>query len=211
VAVTDALVAFSHQHSDIKVNVRMIASLDELESSQADCALHSGRGRTQNYICRHIRSLPSVLVAHPNMVATSKLSDDDVMAGRLITCEYTNAVFMEHRLSRQTRTLSFTDTLVVAHQSTVLSATLAGFGVAVLPYEIASRYLADGVLAEISEEWEPRASELFVTYKSRLLPLRARSLIEALCKYNYSTKVFDRSGGASDQLSQSRSPLAVGL
>jgi DNA-binding transcriptional LysR family regulator len=210
VAVTDALVAFSQQHSDVKVNIRLLGSLDELESSHADCALHSGQGRTQNYICRHIRSLPSVLVAHPDVVATSKLGDDDVMAQRLISCERTSTVLMEHRLSRHSRTFSFLDTLAVAHQSTVLSATLAGFGVAVLPYEIAGRYLAEGLLAEISEEWEPRASELFVTYKSRLLPLRARLLIDALCNYSYRTKVFDRSLVKSARVFQQRSLIAVG-
>jgi len=191
VAVADALVAFSRQHSDVKVNVRVIGSLDQLELSHADCALHFGQGRTQNYICRHIRSLPCVLVARPDVLATIRLGDEDVLAQRLISCERTSTVLMEHRLSRHSRAFSFLDTLVVAHQSTVLSATLAGMGVAVLPYEIAGRYLAEGVLAEISEEWEPRTSELFVTYKSRLLPLRARLLIDGLCKYSYSRKAFE--------------------
>ena len=210
IAVADALVAFSRDHSDVKVNVRLIGSLDQLESSKADCALHSGPGRTQNYICRHIRSLPSVLVAHPNVVATSKLRDDDVMAERLISCESKSTVYMEHRVSRQSRTVSFLDSLVVAHQSTVLSATLAGFGVAVLPYEIAGRYLAEGVLAELSAEWEPRASELFVTYKSRMLPLRARLLIDALCKYSYRSKVFDIYPVQTIQVTQERQLLASG-
>jgi DNA-binding transcriptional LysR family regulator len=181
--VAELLVAYP----DIKVEVVTDSSLTDIAAERFDAGIRLGEQVAQDMVAVPIGppmrmavvGTPAYLAARPSVKTPRDLTEHDCINLRLMT--HGGLYAWEFEKGRHVLNVRVEGRLTFNSSRQAIEAVLAGFGLACLPEDMVSRYVVEGKLQRVLEDWCPPFPGFHLYYPSRRQPSPAFSLlVEAL-------------------------------
>lgn len=174
-------------YPDIKVEVVTDSSLTDIAAERFDAGIRLGEQVAQNMVAVPIGppmrmavvGTPAYLAARPSVKTPRDLTEHDCINLRLMT--HGGLYAWEFEKGRHVLNVRVEGRLTFNSSRQAIEAVLAGFGLACLPEDMVSRYVVEGKLQRVLEDWCPPFPGFHLYYPSRRQPSPAFSLlVEAL-------------------------------
>ncbi|UTH76281.1 LysR family transcriptional regulator [Chromobacterium sp. IIBBL 290-4] len=173
-------------HPQLRLELKLNNSLDDLYSGMADLALRVGEQSDASLRQRRLGAVRTILVASPAYAAAHAMpgTPQELAAHKLLLAEPFERWKLRHRESGEEAVWPVEP--AVRTNDMLLTRRLAeeGAGIAVSPLSICHRQLADGRLVRVLGEWEIATRPVYAVWpERRVLPARVRMVLDALLEF----------------------------
>ncbi|MCD4505273.1 LysR family transcriptional regulator [Chromobacterium piscinae] len=178
-----AVAEFGERHPQLRVDLQLGDRAVNLIEERIDLAIRITNEPDPGLVGRRLCDCRSLLVAAPSYLARygAPLSPEDLERHRCLS--YSNFGRSEWKLNRggEERKVRVAGNISGNEASALLSAAVAGAGIAMQPSYLAAHHVSRGELVALLPEWQPIVLGIHALYPSRrLLPLALRSLLDFL-------------------------------
>jgi DNA-binding transcriptional LysR family regulator len=177
---------FSALYPDIRLEISVEATNVDIVANQFDAGIRlEGHIDRDMIAVRVSEKLRMAVVAAPSYLAQrgKPATPVDLQNHNCIRLRLSNGATLPWRLRGNDKQVEvhISGSLIANDMGLILAAALAGVGVIYGPREYVTRYLADGRLVPLLEEWTPLAGSWFLYYSSRRqTPAALQALIDFL-------------------------------
>ena len=179
-----AIEDFCARYPDIQVHIGVSDRPADLLGENIDCVLRAGEVKDPSLVARRLGDVHAVLCAAPAYLKRVGIPEhpSDLENGRHRVISYfSSGSVRDYVLLRRTERykLAATSTIAVNDVATMLSAALAGVGVAATSIVMATPHLDAGKLQVVLPEWSAGTWPLYVAYPpSRHVSAKLRVFID---------------------------------
>ncbi|HGS4461865.1 TPA: LysR family transcriptional regulator [Vibrio metschnikovii] len=163
----DAVEAFTDLHPQVTIDILASDRLAQLVDERIDIALRFTNQPDEQLIARRLFQVdtvacaaPTYLAQHQPIVQPSDLAEHNCF----VHLSHHKWEFLRHN---QTYSINVNGTIRANDMSLICRATLHGKGIALLPCDLANRYLKDRALIQILPDYHLATSALWAVYLSR--------------------------------------------
>jgi len=183
------LAKFLPRYPDVKVEIVIDYGLTDIVAERLDAGVRSGEQVAKGMIavrigpdiCMAVVGAPSYFARRPPPVTPQDLTDHTCINLRLPT--HGGLYAWEFQKGKREIKVRVDGQLILSGASSMLSAALAGFGLAYLPEALVAPHVSRGRLQRVLEEWcEPYAG-YHLYYPSRRQPSAAFALLVDALRY----------------------------
>lgn len=183
------LAKFLLQYPDIKVEIIIDYALTDIVAQRYDAGVRSGEQVAKDMIAVRIGpdirmavvGAPSYFAKRPLPQKPQDLTDHSCINLRLPT--YGGLYAWEFKKGNRELKVRVDGQLVLNRTAQMLTAALAGFGVAYVPEDLAQPHVAKGRLRRVLEDWCPPYSGYHLYYPSRRQTSPAFALLVKALRY----------------------------
>ena len=178
-AVTD----YVRLYPQVSIDLQMLDRTVNLVDERIDLAIRTSNDLDPNLIARKLTVCRSVLCASPAYLRERPAPQqvDELSRHNCLTHSYYGKSLWHFTLHGEDVSVPVQGNISANEASTLLSATLAGAGVSLLPSYQAGVYVQRGELVRLLPEAEPRLMNIYAVYASRKhMPATLRSMLDFL-------------------------------
>ena len=190
-AVTD----YVRLYPQVSIDLQMLDRTVNLVDERIDLAIRTSNDLDPSLIARKLTVCRSVLCASPAYLREhSALQQvDDLSGHNCLTHSYYGKSLWHFTCAGEELSVPVQGNISANEASTLLSATLAGAGVALLPSYQAGVFVQRGELVPLLPEAEPRLMNIYAVYASRKhMPASLRSMLDFLAERFTDEPVWDK-------------------
>ncbi|MEC4169150.1 MULTISPECIES: LysR family transcriptional regulator [unclassified Pseudomonas] len=178
-AVTD----YVRLYPQVSIDLQMLDRTVNLVDERIDLAIRTSNDLDPNLIARKLTVCRSVLCASPAYLRERPAPQqvDELSRHNCLTHSYYGKSLWHFTHHGEDVSVPVQGNISANEASTLLSATLAGAGVSLLPSYQAGVYVQRGELVRLLPEAEPRLMNIYAVYASRKhMPATLRSMLDFL-------------------------------
>ncbi|MCK1791351.1 LysR family transcriptional regulator [Pseudomonas violetae] len=181
--LADAMVAFVRRYPGVSIDLQMLDRTVNLVDERIDLAIRTSNDLDPNLIARRLTVCRSVICA-----AAAYLRDypapqrvEDLSQHNCLTHSYFGKSLWHFEQDGEPVSVAVQGNISANEASTLLRATLAGAGVAMLPSYQAGVHILSGELIRLLPQAEPRQMNIYAVYASRKhMPTTLRCMLDFL-------------------------------
>jgi DNA-binding transcriptional LysR family regulator len=181
--LADAMVAFVRRYPGVSIDLQMLDRTVNLVDERIDLAIRTSNDLDPNLIARRLTVCRSVICA-----AAAYLRDypapqrvEDLSQHNCLTHSYFGKSLWHFEQDGEPVSVAVQGNISANEASTLLRATLAGAGVAMLPSYQAGVHIFSGELIRLLPQAEPRQMNIYAVYASRKhMPTTLRCMLDFL-------------------------------
>ncbi|MBK5517094.1 LysR family transcriptional regulator [Pseudomonas sp. TH10] len=181
--LADAMAAFVRRYPGVSIDLQMLDRTVNLVDERIDLAIRTSNDLDPNLIARRLTVCRSVICAsaaylheHPAPKRVEDLSEHNCL-----THSYFGKSLWHFEQDGEPQSVTVQGNISANETSTLLRATLAGAGVAMLPSYQAGVHIVSGDLIRLLPQAEPRQMNIYAVYASRKhMPAALRSMLDFL-------------------------------
>ncbi|KAF1011403.1 MAG: HTH-type transcriptional regulator DmlR [Pseudomonas fluorescens] len=181
--LAQAMAEYVKRYPLVSVDLQMLDRTVNLVDERIDLAIRTSNDLDPNLIARKLTVCRSVICASPGYVVehAAPRKVEDLSRHNCLTHSYFGKSLWHFEEEGEQVSVPVTGNITANEASTLLSATLAGAGVAMLPSYQAGDYIRRGELVRLLPHAEPRQMNMYAVYASRKhMPTALRSLLDFL-------------------------------
>ena len=190
-AVTD----YVRLYPQVSIDLQMLDRTVNLVDERIDLAIRTSNDLDPSLIARKLTVCRSVLCASPAYMREHPAPQqvDDLSGHNCLTHSYYGKSLWHFTCAGEEVSVPVQGNISANEASTLLSATLAGAGVALLPSYQAGVFVQRGELVPLLPEAEPRLMNIYAVYASRKhMPASLRSMLDFLAERFTDEPVWDK-------------------
>ncbi|KEX92122.1 LysR family transcriptional regulator [Pseudomonas putida] len=181
--LADAMAAFVKRYPAVSIDLQMLDRTVNLVDERIDLAIRTSNDLDPNLIARRLTVCRSVICAAPAYLREHPAPRriEDLSLHNCLTHSYFGKNLWHFELDGEQVAMPVQGNISANEASTLLRATLAGAGVAMLPTYQAGVYIHSGELVRLLPRAEPRQMNVYAVYASRKhMPSALRCLLDFL-------------------------------
>lgn len=181
--LADAMAAFVKHYPGVSIDMQMLDRTVNLVDERIDLAIRTSNDLDPNLIARRLTVCRSVICAAPTYLREHPAPRriEDLSLHNCLTHSYFGKNLWHFELDGEQVAVPVQGNISANEASTLLRATLAGAGVAMLPTYQAGVYIHSGELVRLLPRAEPRQMNVYAVYASRKhMPSALRCLLDFL-------------------------------
>lgn len=178
-----AIADYVKRYPLVTVDLQMLDRTVNLVDERIDLAIRTSSGLDPNLIARRLTLCRSVVCASPAYLREHPTPQtvQDLARHNCLTHSYFGKSLWHFEQHGEPVSVPVHGTITANEASTLLTVTLAGAGVAMLPSYQAGAYIRSGELIRLLPTAEPRQMHIYAVYASRKhMPSALRSLLDFL-------------------------------
>jgi len=181
--LADAMAAFVEHYPGVSIDMQMLDRTVNLVDERIDLAIRTSNDLDPNLIARRLTVCRSVICAAPAYLREHPTPRqlEDLSQHNCLTHSYFGKNLWHFEREGEQVAVPVQGNISANEASTLLRATLAGAGVAMLPTYQAGVHIHSGELVRLLPEAEPRQMNVYAVYASRKhMPVALRCLVDFL-------------------------------
>lgn len=181
--LADAMAAFVKHYPGVSIDMQMLDRTVNLVDERIDLAIRTSNDLDPNLIARRLTVCRSVICAAPAYLREHPTPRqlEDLSQHNCLTHSYFGKNLWHFEREGEQVAVPVQGNISANEASTLLRATLAGAGVAMLPTYQAGVHIHSGELVRLLPEAEPRQMNVYAVYASRKhMPVALRCLVDFL-------------------------------
>jgi len=193
--LADAMAAYVKLYPGVSIDLQMLDRTVNLVDERIDLAIRTSNDLDPSLIARKLTVCRSVLCASPAYLREHPAPQqvDDLSGHNCLTHSYYGKSLWHFTCAGEEVSVPVQGNISANEASTLLSATMAGAGVALLPSYQAGVFVQRGELVRLLPEAEPRLMNIYAVYASRKhMPATLRSMLDFLAERFTDEPVWDK-------------------
>ena len=181
--LASAMAEYVKRYPGVNVDLQMLDRTVNLVDERIDLAIRMSNDLDPNLIARRLTVCRSVICASPQYLREHSipLRVEDLSRHNCLTHSYVGKSLWHFEQDGEPVAVPVQGNISANEASTLLQATIAGAGVAMLPSYQACAHLKNGELIRLLPHAEPRRMNMYAVYASRKhMPSALRSLLDFL-------------------------------
>lgn len=181
--LADAMTAYVKRYPGVSVDLQMLDRTVNLVDERIDLAIRTSNELDPNLIARRLTVCRSVICAAPAYLQAHSAPRrvEDLSRHNCLTHSYVGKSLWHFEQDGEPLSIPVQGNISANEASTLLRATIAGAGVAMLPTYQAGAHIHSGELVRLLPQAEPRLMNIYAVYASRKhMPAALRSLLDFL-------------------------------
>ncbi|WP_092201514.1 MULTISPECIES: LysR family transcriptional regulator [unclassified Pseudomonas] len=181
--LASAMADYVKRYPGVSVDLQMLDRTVNLVDERIDLAIRMSNDLDPNLIARRLTVCRSVICASPRYLRehSTPLRVEDLSRHNCLTHSYVGKSLWHFEQDGEQVSVPVQGNISANEASTLLQATIAGAGVAMLPSYQAGAHLKNGELIRLLPHAEPRRMNMYAVYASRKhMPSALRSLLDFL-------------------------------
>ncbi|WP_434561642.1 LysR family transcriptional regulator [Pseudomonas sp. Z5-35] len=178
-----AMADFVRRYPGVTVDLQMLDRTVNLVDERIDLAIRMSNDLDPNLIARRLTVCRSVICASPRYLREHPTPQrvEDLSRHNCLTHSYVGKSLWHFEQDGEPVSVPVQGNISANEASTLLQATIAGAGVAMLPSYQAGPHIQNGELERLLAHAEPRRMNMYAVYASRKhMPSALRSLLDFL-------------------------------
>lgn len=178
-----AMTEFVVRYPGVSVDLQMLDRTVNLVDERIDLAIRMSNDLDPNLIARRLTVCRSVICASPGYLREHPTPQrvEDLSRHNCLTHSYVGKSLWHFEQDGEQVSVPVQGNISANEASTLLQATIAGAGVAMLPSYQAGTHIKNGELIRLLPHAEPRRMNMYAVYASRKhMPSALRSLLDFL-------------------------------
>lgn len=181
--LADAMTAYVKRYPGVSVDLQMLDRTVNLVDERIDLAIRTTNELDPNLIARRLTVCRSVICAAPAYLQAHSAPRrvEDLSRHNCLTHSYVGKSLWHFEQDGEPLSIPVQGNISANEASTLLRATIAGAGVAMLPTYQAGAHIHSSELVRLLPQAEPRLMNIYAVYASRKhMPAALRSLLDFL-------------------------------
>ncbi len=181
--LASAMAEYVKRYPGVSVDLQMLDRTVNLVDERIDLAIRMSNDLDPNLIARRLTVCRSVICASPRYLGehSTPLRVEDLSRHNCLTHSYVGKSLWHFEQDGEQVSVPVQGNISANEASTLLQATIAGAGVAMLPSYQAGAHIKNGELTRLLPHAEPRRMNMYAVYASRKhMPSALRSLLDFL-------------------------------
>jgi DNA-binding transcriptional LysR family regulator len=181
--LADAMAAYVKRYPGVSIDLQMLDRTVNLVDERIDLAIRTSNDLDPNLIARRLTVCRSVVCAAPAYLQeqAAPLRVEELSQHNCLTHSYFGKSLWHFEEDGEPVSVPVQGNISANEASTLLRATLAGAGVAMLPTYQAGVHIHSGELVRLLPHAEPRQMSIYAVYASRKhMPAALRSMLDFL-------------------------------
>ena len=181
--LADAMAAFVRRYPGVSIDLQMLDRTVNLVDERIDLAIRTSNDLDPNLIARRLTVCRSVICASPAYLHEHPTPKrvEDLSEHNCLTHSYFGKSLWHFEQDGEPQSVTVQGNISANETSTLLRATLAGAGVAMLPSYQAGVHIVSGDLIRLLSQAEPRQMNIYAVYASRKhMPTTLRCMLDFL-------------------------------
>lgn len=181
--LADAMAAFVRRYPGFSIDLQMLDRTVNLVDERIDLAIRTSNDLDPNLIARRLTVCRSVICASPAYLHEHPAPKrvEDLSEHNCLTHSYFGKSLWHFEQDGEPQSVTVQGNISANETSTLLRATLAGAGVAMLPSYQAGVHIVSGDLIRLLPQAEPRQMNIYAVYASRKhMPTTLRCMLDFL-------------------------------
>ncbi len=181
--LADAMAAFVKRYPGVSIDLQMLDRTVNLVDERIDLAIRTSNDLDPNLIARRLTVCRSVICASPAYLHEHPAPQrvEDLSEHNCLTHSYFGKSLWHFEQDGEPQSVTVRGNISANEASTLLRATLAGAGVAMLPSYQAGVHIVSGELIRLLPQAEPRQMNIYAVYASRKhMPTTLRCMLDFL-------------------------------
>ena len=181
--LADAMAAFVRRYPGVSIDLQMLDRTVNLVDERIDLAIRTSNDLDPNLIARRLTVCRSVICASPAYLHEHPAPKrvEDLSEHNCLTHSYFGKSLWHFEQDGEPQSVTVQGNISANETSTLLRATLAGAGVAMLPSYQAGVHIVSGDLIRLLPQAEPRQMNIYAVYASRKhMPTTLRCMLDFL-------------------------------
>ncbi|MCP1457626.1 MULTISPECIES: LysR family transcriptional regulator [Pseudomonas] len=181
--LASAMAEYVKRYPGVSVDLQMLDRTVNLVDERIDLAIRMSNDLDPNLIARRLTVCRSVICASPQYLREhpTPLRVEDLSRHNCLTHSYVGKSLWHFEQDGEQVSVPVQGNISANEASTLLQATIAGAGVAMLPSYQAGAHIKNGELTRLLPHAEPRRMNMYAVYASRKhMPSALRSLLDFL-------------------------------
>ncbi|MFJ7794786.1 LysR family transcriptional regulator [Pseudomonas sp. NPDC096950] len=181
--LADAMADYVKRYPGVSIDMQMIDRTVNLVDERIDLAIRTSNDLDPNLIARRLTVCRSIICASPAYLEEHPTPErvEDLSQHNCLTHSYFGKSLWHFEQDGEQVSVPVQGNISANEASTLLRATMAGAGVAMLPSYQAGVYIHSGELIRLLPHAEPRQMNMYAVYASRKhMPATMRSMLDFL-------------------------------
>lgn len=181
--LADAMAAYVKRYPGVSIDLQMLDRTVNLVDERIDLAIRTSNDLDPNLIARRLTVCRSVICASPAYLREHPAPQrvEDLSLHNCLTHSYFGKSLWHFEQDGEPVSVPVQGNISANEASTLLRATMAGAGVAMLPSYLAGMHIHSGELIRLLPQAEPRQMNIYAVYASRKhMPVALRSMLDFL-------------------------------
>ncbi|WP_434560311.1 LysR family transcriptional regulator [Pseudomonas sp. R1-6] len=181
--LASAMAEYVQRYPGVSVDLQMLDRTVNLVDERIDLAIRMSNDLDPNLIARRLTVCRSVICASPRYLREHSTPQrvEDLSQHNCLTHSYVGKSLWHFEQDGEQLSVPVQGNISANEASTLLQATIAGAGVAMLPSYQAGPHIQNGELVRLLPHAEPRRMNMYAVYTSRKhMPSALRSLLDFL-------------------------------
>jgi DNA-binding transcriptional LysR family regulator len=181
--LADAMAAYVKRYPGVSIDMQMIDRTVNLVDERIDLAIRTSNDLDPNLIARRLTVCRSVICASPAYLEEHPAPQrvEDLSQHNCLTHSYFGKSLWHFEQDGEQVSVPVQGNISANEASTLLRATMAGAGIAMLPSYQAGVHIHSGELIRLLAHAEPRQMNMYAVYASRKhMPSTMRSMLDFL-------------------------------
>ncbi|WP_236190345.1 LysR family transcriptional regulator [Pseudomonas pharyngis] len=181
--LADAMAVFVKAYPGVSIDLQMLDRTVNLVDERIDLAIRTSNDLDPNLIARRLTVCRSVVCAAPAYLREHPQPQrvEDLSRHNCLTHSYFGKSLWHFEEDGEPVSVPVQGNISANEASTLLRATLAGAGVAMLPTYLAGAHIHSGELVRLLPHAEPRQMSIYAVYASRKhMPAALRCMLDFL-------------------------------
>lgn len=181
--LASAIAEYVERYPGVSVDLQMLDRTVNLVDERIDLAIRMSNDLDPNLIARRLTVCRSVICAAPRYLRGHPIPQrvEDLSRHNCLTHSYVGKSLWHFEQDGDQVSVPVQGNISANEASTLLQATIAGAGVAMLPSYQAGPHIQNGELVRLLAHAEPRRMNMYAVYASRKhMPSALRSLLDFL-------------------------------
>ncbi|WP_207195562.1 LysR family transcriptional regulator [Pseudomonas fluorescens] len=181
--LADAMTAYVQRYPGVSIDLQMLDRTVNLVDERIDLAIRTSNDLDPNLIARRLTVCRSVICAAPAYLQAHPAPRrvEDLSQHNCLTHSYVGKSLWHFEQDGEPLSIPVQGNISANEASTLLRATIAGAGVAMLPTYQAGAHIHSGELVRLLPQAEPQLMIIYAVYASRKhMPTALRSLLDFL-------------------------------
>ncbi|QNR50980.1 LysR family transcriptional regulator [Pseudomonas chlororaphis] len=181
--LADAMAAYVERYPGVSIDLQMLDRAVNLVDERIDLAIRASNDLDPNLIARRLTVCRSVICASPAYLREHPTPQrvEELSQHNCLTHSYFGKSLWHFEQGGEQVSVPVQGNISANDASTLLRATMAGAGVAMLPTYQAWVYIHSGELVRLLPQAEPRQMPMYAVYASRKhMPVALRSMLDFL-------------------------------
>ncbi|KAA5836823.1 MULTISPECIES: LysR family transcriptional regulator [Pseudomonas] len=181
--LADAMAAYVKRYPGVSIDLQMLDRAVNLVDERIDLAIRASNDLDPNLIARRLTVCRSVICASPAYLREHPTPQrvEELSQHNCLTHSYFGKSLWHFEQDGEQVSVPVQGNISANDASTLLRATMAGAGVAMLPTYQAWVYIHSGELVRLLPQAEPRQMPMYAVYASRKhMPVALRSMLDFL-------------------------------
>ncbi|MBT2340368.1 MULTISPECIES: LysR family transcriptional regulator [Pseudomonas] len=181
--LAEAMAEYVKRYPGVSVDLQMLDRTVNLVDERIDLAIRMSNDLDPNLIARRLTVCRSVICASPGYLSEHPTPQrvEDLSRHNCLTHSYFGKSLWHFEQDGEQVSVPVQGSISANEASTLLRATMAGAGVAMLPSYQAGAHIKRGELVRLLAHAEPRQMNMYAVYASRKhMPSALRSLLDFL-------------------------------